>query len=117
VSGYPVAKRIDAVYLMKFVRKNNRQLYKATIGKGGKRKSNKAERYVKGFQLFDKVVYEGQECFIFGRRKTGYFDLRLLDGSKIHASASVKKLKRVEYTDTLLIERRESDSSPTYAFA
>ncbi|MFT0803194.1 RNA-guided endonuclease IscB [Bacillus swezeyi] len=115
ISGYPLAKPNDVIYLLKFVRKNNRQLHKATIIKGGIRKANKAERYVKGFQLFDKVIYEGQECFIFGRRKTGYFDLRLLDGKKIHSSASVKKLKRVEYAHTLLIERREGDSSPTYA--
>ena len=106
VSGHPLAKPTDTFYSLKFVRKNNRQLHKATIAKGGKRKNNKAERFVKGFQLFDKVLYKGQECFIFGRRKSGYFDLRLLDGTKVHASASWKKLKRVEFADTLLIERK-----------
>lgn len=117
ISGNPLAKPSDTVYLLKFVRKNNRQLHKATILKGGKRKSNKAPRFVKGFQLFDKVIYEGKECFIFGRRSSGYFDLRLLDGTKVHASASWKKLKRVEYASTLLIERRKGDSSPTFALA
>lgn len=117
ISGYPLAKPMDTVYHLKFVRKNNRQLHKATISRGGKRKSNKAERFVKGFQLFDKVLYEGQECFIFGRRSSGYFDIRKLDGTRIHASASYKKLTRVEYARTLLIERRKGDSSPTYATA
>ncbi|WP_231106969.1 RNA-guided endonuclease IscB [Anoxybacillus flavithermus] len=117
ISGNPLAKPSGTVYFLKFVRKNNRQLHKATILKGGKRKSNKAPRFVKGFQLFDKVVYEGKECFIFGRRSSGYFDLRLLDGTKVHASASWKKLKRVEYASTLLIERRKGDSSPTFALA
>lgn len=117
ISGNPLAKPSGTVYLLKFVRKNNRQLHKTTILKGGKRKSNKAPRFVKGFQLFDKVVYEGKECFIFGRRSSGYFDLRLLYGTKVHASASWKKLKRVEYASTLLIERREGDSSPTFALA
>lgn len=117
ISGDPLAKPSGTVYLLKFVRKNNRQLHKATILKGGKRKSNKAPRFVKGFQLFDKVVYEGKECFIFGRRSSGYFDLRLLDGTKVHASASWKKLKRVEHASTLLIERRKGDSSPTFALA
>lgn len=117
ISDYPLAKPMDTVYYLKFVRRNNRQLHKATISKGGKRKSNKAERFVKGFQLFDKVFYEGKECFIFGRRNSGYFDLRLLDGTKIHVSASYKKIKRIEYSSTLLIERREGDSSPTYATA
>lgn len=81
-----------------------------TITKGGYRKANKAERFVKGFQLFDKVNYEGTECFIFGRRKTGYFDLRKLDGISIHKSASFKKLSLVEKASTLLVEiqnRRE----------
>lgn len=117
ISGHPLATPTDVVYHGKFVRKNNRQLHKATILKGGKRKSNKAPRFVKGFQLFDKVVYEEKECFIFGRRSSGYFDLRLLDGTKVHASASWKKLKRVEYASTLLIERRKGDSSPTFAIA
>ena len=65
-----------------------------------------------------QVVYEGQECFIFGRRSSGYFDLRKLDGTKVHASAGVSKLKKVEHASTLFIERRRaSDSSPTYATA
>ena len=73
ISGYRLAVSTDTTYLWKFVRKNNRQLHKANTLKGGKRKSNKAERFVKGFQLFDKVRYEGQSCFIFGRRNSGYF--------------------------------------------
>ncbi|MDR7076559.1 5-methylcytosine-specific restriction endonuclease McrA [Neobacillus niacini] len=114
ISGHPLAVPTDTTYLWKCVRKNNRQLHKANTLKGGKRKSNKAKRLVKGFQLFDKVCYEGQSCFIFGRRSSGYFDLRLLDGTKIHASASYKKLKKMEYATTLLVEgRRASDSSPT----
>lgn len=118
ISGNPLAKLSTDFYALKFVRKNNRQLHKATIAKGGIRKNNKAERFVKGFQLFDKVRYEKQTCFIFGRRTSGYFDLRTLEGTKVHASASVKKLTRVEYANTLLIERRRaSDSSTTYAIA
>lgn len=118
ISGNPMAKPSDTQYALKFVRKNNRQLHKATIGKGGIRKNNKAERFVKGFQLFDKVAYRGQTCFIFGRRKTGYFDLRTLDGTKVHASASVKDLNKIEHVSTLLIERRRmGHSSPTYTIA
>ena len=105
ISGNPLATESDTTYLYKQVRKNNRQLHKATILKGGVRKANKAERFVKGFQLFDKVLFEEQECFIFGRRKTGYFDLRLLDGTIIHRSASFKKLRLREKASSLLIER------------
>jgi hypothetical protein len=46
---------------------------------------------------------------------SGYFDLRKLDGTKIHASANYKKLKLLEKPKTLLYERREGNSSPTIA--
>jgi len=59
----------------------------------GIRKANKAPRYLFGFQLFDKVLYEGQECFVFGRRTSGYFDLRKLDGAKVSPSINWRKLK------------------------
>jgi hypothetical protein len=106
ISGNPLATPTDNMYQWKAVRKNNRQLHKATIAKGGTRKNNKAPRYVKGFQLFDKVRYNGVICFIFGRRSSGYFDLRHLDGSKVHASANCKQLQRIEGSETLLCERR-----------
>jgi N6-L-threonylcarbamoyladenine synthase len=92
-------------YTMKQVRGQNRQLHKATIVKGGKRQANKAAKFVFGFQLFDKVIYKGQECFVFGRRNSGYFDIRLLDGTVVCRSANYKKLGLVEKTSTLLIQR------------
>ena len=57
-----------------------------------------------GFRLFDKVEYNKQECFIFGRRKSGFFDLRKLDSTKVHASINVKKLKLLEKRKTLLYD-------------
>ncbi|MGC8590452.1 MAG: hypothetical protein ACP5LY_07620, partial [Athalassotoga sp.] len=44
--------------------------------------------------------------FSYGLRTSGYFDLRKLDGSKIHASANWKNLKKLESAKTLLIERK-----------
>ena len=118
VSGNPLAEPLESTYCLKQVRRNNRQLHKFNVPKGGIRKANKAPYLVKGFRLFDRVLFENQACFVFGRRKSGYFDLRLLDGTKIHASANYKKLKLLERANTLLIERREKgDSSPTYAVA
>lgn len=104
ISGNPLATPLSTTYLYKQVRQNNRQLHKMTIAKGGYRKANKAEKSVKGFQLFDKVIYEGTECFVFGRRKTGYFDLRTLDGINVHKSASFNKLRVVEKASTLLVQ-------------
>lgn len=116
ISGNPLAKPDNNYYYFKQVRKQNRQLHKANPKKGI-RQANKAPRHVHGYQLFDKVQYEGQECFIFGRRSSGYFDLRKLDGTKIHPSANYKKLRLLERASTLLHERRKGNSSPTYAIA
>ena len=91
VSGNPTAKPLGYYYEQKKVRCHNRQIHK-TNPKKGIRKRNQAEYEVKGFRLFDKVLYRGQECFIFARRKSGYFDLRTLDGTHISKAASYREL-------------------------
>jgi RRXRR protein/HNH endonuclease len=108
ISTHPGAISDGTCYLIKCVRRNNRQLHKATIRKGGKRQRNTAPKYVHGFRLFDCVRYEHATCFVFGRRRSGYFDLRTLNGTKIHASASCKKLTVVKKASALLVERRAS---------
>ena len=106
ISGHALAQTDGTWYLIKWVRRNNRQLHKATIRKGGKRQRNTALKYVHGFRLFDCVTYQGQVCFVFGRRSSGYFDLRLLDGTRIHASANCNHLTIVQKAHTCLMERR-----------
>ena len=106
ISGNPLASSDGTWHLVKLVRRNNRQLHKATIRKGGKRQRNTAPKYVHGFRLFDCVCYQGKICFVFGRRSSGYFDLRLLDGTSVHASVSCKKLHLVQKASALLVERR-----------
>lgn len=106
ISGHPKAKQSDMWYAVKKIRRHNRQIHKANILKGGVKKLNQAPFEVYGFRLFDKVLYDGKECFVFGRRSSGYFDLRLLDGTKIHASASYKKLQILERPQGQIVERR-----------
>lgn len=106
ISGNPKAKSDGTYYYQKKVRCHNRQLHKMSIGKGGYRKTNQAPKYVFGFQLFDKVRYKGQECFVFGRRTSGSFDMRKLDGARISAGVTYKKLKLLEKRKTILTERR-----------
>lgn len=96
----------DTWYKTKAVRHHNRQIHKNTILKGGKRKLNQAPHIVKGFRLFDKVRYKDTECFIFGRRSSGSFDIRKLDGTKMSAGVSYKKLRILETANCILIERR-----------
>lgn len=95
--------QVNKIYQIKPVRHHNRQLHKATTLKGGIRKSNQAPKYVKNFRLFDKVLYNGQECFIWGRRSTGSFLLKMLDGTKVKDGVSYKKLKLLERSSNSLI--------------
>ncbi|MGF6989621.1 hypothetical protein M2150_000864 [Lachnospiraceae bacterium PM6-15] len=105
ISDNPLAEPLGVIYNQKFVRCNNRSLHKANPKKGV-RKNNQAPRYVQGYQLFDKVKFEDKECFVFGRRSSGYFDIRLLDGTSIHKSVGYKKIRLLEQRSSLLTERR-----------
>ena len=46
-------------------------------------------------------------CYIHGRRSSGYFDIRKLDGTKVHSAVHYRKLTLVKRTNTRLIERRK----------
>ncbi len=114
IAGNLDAERLDYYYYQKCVRKTNRQIHKAKILKGGKKKLYRAPKYVKGFQLFDKVQYNGRLYYIFARRLSGYFNIQTLDRCKINnGSVSYKKLKLVETSRNVLTERRSRFSLTT----
>ena len=106
ISKHPLAEPCSVCYCTKAIRHHNRQIHKAKILKGGVRKTNQAPYIVKGFRLWDKVLYNGQECFISGRRSSGYFALKKLDGTTITNSISFKKLRLLEPATNYLIERK-----------
>ena len=108
ISGNSLAKSLGYYFYQKKVRRHNRQIHKMGILKGGKRKRNQAEYLVKGFRLFDKVSYDGKPYFIFGRRASGFFDIRNLSGEKVNkGNVSCKKLKFLETAKGYLIEVRK----------
>ena len=110
ISGNPNAVSDGIVYYQKKVRCHNRQIHKYKINKGGVRKNNQAPYLVKGFRLWDKALYNREECFVQGRRSSGYFQLKRLDGTLISASVSCKKLKLVETAKHYITERRAVSS-------
>ena len=111
ISGHPEAIPSNEVFYQKKVRCHNRQIHKNTILKGGIRKRNQAGYLVKGFRLFDKVAYKGREYFIFGRRQSGFFDLRNLSGCKVNkGSLSYRKIGFLEPRQYYLCERRVMDT-------
>ena len=111
ISGNPLAEPLNEYFYMKKVRRHNRQIHKLTILKGGYRKRNQADYEVKGFRLFDKVLFKGEECFVFGRRTSGSMDVRKLDGTKVSPCARYKRLKLLEKPTAYLTERRMQGNS------
>ena len=111
ISNNPMARPSNVVYFQKKIRCHNRQIHKANILKGGNKKLNQAPYLVKDFRLFDKVLYKNQECFISGRRSSGYFKLIKLDGTVIHNSAKVNDLKLLVTRKSYLTEARKTGCS------
>ena len=112
ISGNPLARPLGYVYYQKKVRCHNRQIHKYKINKGGVRKNNQAEYKVKDFRLFDKVRYKNKEYFVFGRRNSGFFDIRNLQGEKVNkGSISYRKIKFLETSNGYLTERRLAGST------
>lgn len=110
IAGNPDAAPLGYYFYQKKIRCHKRQIHKVNFLKGGKKKRNQTSYLVKGFRLFNKVKYEKAVGFIFGRRNSGYFDLRKLNGEIIHRSASYKKIQLLETRKTFLIERRMQDA-------
>ncbi|MBR3734899.1 MAG: HNH endonuclease, partial [Lachnospiraceae bacterium] len=82
--------------------------HKNTILKGGIRKRNQADYKIKGYRLFDTVRYKGNIYTIFGRRNSGFFDIRTLDGTKVNkGSVNYKKLQLIQPNSNYLIEFRK----------
>ena len=113
IAGVLDAKRRGEYLFQKQTRRHNRQIHKLTILKGGVHKRHQAPYLVHGFRLFDKVLCKGEVGFIFGRRSSGAFDVRRLDGTKISAGISYKKLSLLEKRKMFLTELRKEgrDSS------
>lgn len=98
-----IIRKSSRGYTIKPVRHHNRQLHKATILKGGIRKNNQAPTYVKGFRLFDKVMFNGIECFVWGRRTSGSFLLRTMDGTKVKDGVGYKYLQLLERSSNYIV--------------
>lgn len=111
IAGNLGTKRLKGYIYQKQVRKHNRQIHKATIRKGGQRRLNQAPYLVQGFRLYDKVKVNRETGFIFGRRSSGYFDVRRLDGTKISAAVSCRKLTVLETKKTFLTKLRNKEAA------
>ena len=112
ISEHPTARPAEHWFSIRQTRRHNRQVMKARILKEGRLKRNQAPYLVHGFRLFDKVLLDGQQCFIFGRRSSGSFDVRLIDGTKVHSGISFRKLRFLETGRRLLTISERNGAIP-----
>ena len=113
ISGNATAKGDGVLWHVVARRSHNRKIHKDTILKKGVRKANQAARKVAGYGLNDKVMYAGQLCYIHGRRSSGYFDIRRLDGTRVHAGIHYRHLTLVERANTNLIYKEVVEVPPS----
>lgn len=90
------SERLGYYYKRKLVRRHNRQIHKMKILKGGIKKPNQAPFKVFGFRLFDKVRYQDNVYFVYGRRTSGYFNIRDINGEN-KKDVSYKKFKYISH--------------------
>lgn len=98
------AKPLDCIYKGIQVRRHNRKIHKDKILKGGIKKNHQAKHFVHGFALNDRVRFKGIECFVHGRRSSGYFVLTDIDGNKVSETAFYSKLKRIRYERSMIFK-------------
>lgn len=113
IAGIFPKMRAATYYYQKQVRKHNRQIHKLNFIKGGRRKLQQSPYLTKGFRLYDKVrLPDGRVGFIFGRRATGSFNIRTLDGQTLNPAITCKKLKLLAKRRSFLIEQRPAILDP-----
>ena len=104
ISGNPCACSDGKYWIIRKLRANNRQLHRATILPGGKRRNNQAPHEVRGFRLMDSVEYAYRECFLSGRRMSGSFSVADITGKVLADSISYKKLTLKHHNNTYIME-------------
>ena len=90
------SERLGYYYKRKLVRRHNRQIHKMKAPKGGNKRMNQSPFKVFGFRLFDKVMFQGKERFIYARRLRGIFNIRDINGEN-KKDISYKKLEYVSH--------------------
>lgn len=92
----------DRIFILKQLRRHNRKVMKSNLLKGGRWKRNQAPRDIKGFRLFDTVLYNNLPAYVHGRRSSGFFVIKDAEGRTISNSVSYKRLKLIRHCNAHL---------------
>ena len=115
ISGNAQAMPANRIFILKQLRRHNRKVMKSNLLKGGRWKRNQAPRNIKGFRLFDTVLYNNLPAYVHGRRSSGFFVIKDAEGRTISDSVSCKKLKLIRHTNSYLfnLKKRQCPIPPT----
>lgn len=105
ISNNPTAKSLEHYYIFKKLRCHNRQIHKCTIQPNNVRPLAGLPYIMYGFRMFDKVLYNNEEYFVYGRRCNGCFDIRPLNDLKTTTQKTYKKLKLIEPCKHLVCQK------------
>ncbi len=107
ITGFTTVPPMEQTVVKVKMRRHNRQLHRSTFGKGHVRKAAGLPTRVFGFQLYDRVLFEGHQYYIQSRRSDGYFRLFSVEGLK-DTIRSYKKLTRLAHTNAYLINHYDN---------
>jgi hypothetical protein len=79
--------------------------------KGGKLKKNQADYKVFGYRLNDVIKYQGNRYYIGGRRSSGNFNIRSLEGDR-KLDISYKKLRFMYEARRLFMYNQRRNVTP-----
>ena len=115
ISGNADARPTGELFRFKQLRRHNRKVMKSNLLKGGRWKRNQAPRDIKGFRLFDIVLYNNLPAYIHGRRSTGFFVIKDIEGKTLSNSVSYKSLELKRHTSSYLLnlKKRQCPIPPT----
>ena len=118
ISGNPTACPVGEQFCFKQLRRHNRKVMKSNMLNGGRWKHNQAPREIKGFRLFDIVLYNNMPAYVHGRRSTGYFVVKDLEDNTLSNSASYKSLKLIRHNNNQMFYfiKRIGSIPPTNEF-
>ena len=110
ISGNPTSVPAEEVFLLRELRRHNRKVMKSNLLKGGRWKRNQAPGEIKGFRLFDTVafprpVHNGVTAYVHGRRTSGYFVIKDMDGNTVSDSISYKNLRLIRHSNRYLFNK------------
>ena len=118
ISGNPASLPVETMFRFRQIRRHNRKIMKSNLLKGGRWKHNQAPRKIKGFRLFDIVLYNNMPAYIHGRRSSGYFVVKDFESNTLSDSASYKFLELIRHNNNQIFHfiKRIGSIPPTNEF-